>query len=166
MPTLSEAHHLKIKVADSCWIALALLHREQQERKSFTPKEIVGRACRIGGADHRPAIQAHTYGHNVANLPRVSGGYRMFFRMPDDTLRLYCPSDPAHSSRTGKIRPDAKDIPSEYRDLLRWYDEEYCEKAVRNAQQDDPVLSMRGLGKHLWKDESGDEFIQRERTGW
>jgi hypothetical protein len=25
---------------------------------------------------------------------------------------------------------------------------------------------MRGLGKHLWKDEGGDEFIKRERTGW
>jgi hypothetical protein len=163
MPTQSEA---RLKIADACWIALAFLHREQREKQSFARKEIVDRASRIAGEDHKPAVQAHVYGHNIANLPRESGGYRMFFRLPDGTLRLYCPGDPAHPSRTGKTIPEANELPPEYRDLLRWYDEEYSRNAIRSAQQDDPFLTMRGLGKHLWKDESADEFIHRERTGW
>ena len=44
--------------------------------------------------------------------------------------------------------------------------EKHDQSALRNAKPDDPVLAMRGLGKHLWKDECGDEFIKRERTGW
>jgi hypothetical protein len=164
VPTFSEKHDLK--VADACWIALALLHRERPERQSFAPSEIVECARRLDGEDPRRGIQPHVYQHNVANLPRDTAGYRMFFRLPDGTLRLYCPGDPAHPSRSGKTKPEANDLRPEYRDLLRWYDEQYCQDALRNAKRDDPVLGMRGLGKHLWKGEGGDEFIQRERTGW
>jgi len=28
----------------------------------------------------------------------------------------------------------------------------------------DPVLSMLGIGKHLWKDEPGDQFVERLRS--
>jgi hypothetical protein len=30
-------------------------------------------------------------------------------------------------------------------------------------EQDDPVLSMLGVGKHLWERESGDKFVERLR---
>jgi hypothetical protein len=36
----------------------------------------------------------------------------------------------------------------------------------RGAERDDPVLQMLGVGKELWVDESGEEFIARERASW
>jgi len=33
-----------------------------------------------------------------------------------------------------------------------------------NTEANDPVLSMLGVGKHLWKRESGDEFVDRLRA--
>ncbi len=32
--------------------------------------------------------------------------------------------------------------------------------------QSDPVLQMLGVGKHLWSQEPGDEYIRRERAAW
>lgn len=164
MPTHSEKAHLK--VADTCWIALARLHQQHPERQSFRPAEIVEAARRLEGPDPRTGIQAHVYQHNVANLPRQTGAYRMFFRLPDGTLRLYRPGDPSDPSRGGKSKPDADDLGPEYRDLLKWYEEEYCKNGAQTATETDPILSLRGLGKHLWKDESGDDFVKRERSGW
>lgn len=30
----------------------------------------------------------------------------------------------------------------------------------------DPILSLQGLGKDIWKDEDTDAYIRRIRTGW
>lgn len=160
---VNEKHALK--VADTCWVALASLHRQNSDRKSFSASEVLDYARDIDGEKPRPGLQPHVYQHIVANLPRQTGAYRMFFQLPDKSLRLYRPGDHADPSRTGKIKPEADDLPPEYRDLLRWYDEEYC-KSLALDKDDDPILAIRGLGKHLWKDESGEEFLKRERSDW
>ena len=41
----------KLGVADEAWVATALLHREQPDRKDFAMKEIVHRAERIAGPE-------------------------------------------------------------------------------------------------------------------
>ncbi len=31
---------------------------------------------------------------------------------------------------------------------------------------EDPVLSLRGLGKEIWAAESADNYVRRQRSGW
>ena len=89
----------------------------------------------------------------------------MFYRLPDGSYRLFRPGDAAHPRRTGKITPDRDALPPECHDILDWYEDVYC--GPQSATEDnDPVIGMIGAGKHLWQDESGDEFVRRERSGW
>jgi hypothetical protein len=45
--------------------------------------------------------------------------------------------------------------------LLDWYATTYSP-----ARDQDPILSMRGLGKRIWKDEEADAYVARLREGW
>jgi len=156
----------RLRVADECWIALANLHREHPERRSFTAKEIVDRLRREGGGEVRAGVQPHIYLHNVANLAPSSGRYRMFYKEQNGTYRLYRPGDYSHPERTGKTKPKREELPLKYEDLLDWYENEYCRRDAREPEIEDPVLQMLGAGAEIWQQESGDEFIARERSGW
>ena len=116
-----------ILVADEAWVALALLHREHPERTSFTARGILRRA----EAEHatpkvRAGIALHVHQHNVANLSPHTGTYRMYYRMPDGTYRLYRTGDECHPRRKGKIIPLRAELPETYHHLLDWYEREYC----------------------------------------
>lgn len=153
-------------VANQCWLGLALLHREHPHRQGFTAREILDRiACETAGS-LRPGLQPHIYLHNVANLPPSSGRYRMFYRLDDGTYRLFRPGDAFHPSRNGKTKPRIAELPPEYRDLLAWYETEYCKAQEPGAADEDPVLQMLGVGEELWRGEGADAFVQRERSGW
>ena len=45
--------------------------------------------------------------------------------------------------------------------LLDWYTKSYSPVVHR-----DPILSLRGLGKHIWRDERADAYVRRLREGW
>jgi len=160
---MMETHELL--VADECWIALAELHREHPERRSFTAAEIMDRVARYTKTGLRKGVQPHIYLHNVANVPPNSATYRMFYKTKDG-YRLYRPGDDFHARRAGKWKPKEEDLPAEYHHLLRWYEDEYCKSGSSRTAEEDPVLAMAGVGQELWKDESGDDFIARERRGW
>jgi hypothetical protein len=99
-------------VADEAWCALALLHREHEDRESFTAKEILDRVkAERASPELRPGVQAHIYLHNVANLEPNSARYRMFYRLPTDAYRLYRPGDQTHPSRKGKTKPSREELP-------------------------------------------------------
>jgi hypothetical protein len=38
--------------------------------------------------------------------------------------------------------------------------------ADMGVEKDDPLLVLRGSGKHLWADEHADEYVKRLREGW
>lgn len=155
-----------LRVADEAWISLALLHRENPKRESFSMREIVDRARREQASPElRPGIQPHISLHNVANLPPNPARYRMFYRLPDATYRLYRPGDHANPARTGKMHPNRSDLPPQYRALVDWYDAEYC--SVRPVcEEDDPVLRMSGVGSELWAGVNADEYVNELRRGW
>ena len=162
MPT---AITTRLQAADACWVALALLHRGNPGRKSFAPEEILEAAQRLEAA-HPPAeLLQYINAYNVANLPLSGAGYRMFTRLQDGSLRLQRPGDAVEPFRKGKTKPESADLPEEYRDLLRWYDDEY-NQVTPELLAENTLLRMRGVGKHLWQDECGDDFIARERSGW
>jgi hypothetical protein len=86
----------------------------------------------------------------------------MLFATGKTTRRLYRAGDPADPARRGgKAIPARGDIPANYHHLLDWYAETYSP-----AAHADPILALRGLGKHIWRDEKADAYVRRLRDGW
>ena len=156
-----------IRVADEAWLALALLHQERPETESFTAREIMERlrAERVT-PELRPGLQAHIYLHNVANLEPNSARYRMFYRLPGDTYRLFRSGDRAVPARRGKIKPKREELPEKYHYLLDWYDQTYSGNEIAVKEEDDPILQMRGLGKEIWAGTDADEYVRSLRADW
>ena len=157
----------ELRVADEAWIGLALLQRENPDRESFAAREILGRVRTEGATPElRPGLQAHIYLHNVANLEPNSARYRMFYRLPDDTYRLFRAGDRALPSRKGKIKPKREELPEKYHYLLDWYEQTYSGKEKAMREDDDPILQMRGLGKEIWAGTDADEYVRNLRANW
>jgi hypothetical protein len=157
----------KLKVADEVWIAAALLHREHPKAVDFTVEQIVDRARREGlHAPFRPGVYVHVVQHCIANRPPNPGRYRMLFETREGHRRLFREGDPYHPDREGsKITPGVEDLPEGYTDLLTWY-RGWNRNSVEEAIKNDPLLSLRGSGRHLWADEHADEYVRRLREGW
>ena len=157
----------KTLVADEVWIATALLHRQHPDRADFTVSEIVQQAesAKIAGAPLRPGVQVHAYLHCVANRAPNPGRYRMLFETSKGRRRLFRPGDPCHPRRSsGKEIPRDDQIPAAYRNLIDWYRNEYAGDGV--SGEADPILSLRGVGREIWEDETADAYVNRLREGW
>ena len=157
----------KIKVADEVWIAAALLHREHPEREDFMIEEISQRAKEEAGKSNlRPGVYVHIVQHCVANRPPNPGRYRMLFETTPGRRRLFRAGDPYDRAREGsKTTPAPEDIPAEYEGLLHWY-RDWNKDDVEERIKNDPLLALRGSGKHIWADEHADEYVRRIREGW
>lgn len=156
-----------IKVADEVWIATALLQHEQSERGDFTIEEIKERIKRENIAGElRTGAYAHIVGHCVANRPPNSGRYRMLIETAPGRRRLFRTGDSYDPAREGaKTQPAREDIPPNYAYLLDWY-REWNKNNLEDRIKNDPLLALRGSGKHIWADEHADEYIRRLREGW
>jgi len=156
-----------MKIADEVWVATALLHREQPSRAGFEGSEILRKVGEMhAGGQTRPGVNAHIYLHCVANKKPNSARFRMLYRNPDGTLRLYRRGDDCHPERrNGKTVPEAEAIPGRYGELLKWYRSEYS-PAAPEAPSQDPILALRGVGKELWKELGGETFITGLRSDW
>jgi hypothetical protein len=154
-------------VADECWVALATLHRSHPQRESFAGGEILEQLRSMKMHETlRAGLQPHIYLHNVANVAPNPAKHRLFYRLPNGAYRLFRPGDDYHPARTGKTAPNRRELPSLYHGLLDWYETEYCGHRTVVPAEEDPVLQMRGVGKELWAEESGDTFVERLRAGW
>ena len=157
----------QIKVADECWIAVALLTREHPERLAFSSAEILTRIRKEQAHPLlRPGVQAHIHQHNVANKRPSTARYRMFYRLPDGRVRLYRPGDIAHTERAGKIHPVRAELPPKYHPLLDWYQKDYCGGVAPVIAEEDPILSLRGLGKEIWAGIDADAYVNDLRSSW
>jgi hypothetical protein len=164
MRTISEI--VEAKVADEAWIFVALLHREHPERTDFSLEEIMERATKEAGKHLRPGVYVHVVQHCVANRPPNPGRYRMLVESAPGRRRLFVPGDSYHARREGsKTMPRREELPEEYRSLLDWY-KNWSRRAEMNRIKHDPLLALRGSGKHIWADEHADEYIRRLREGW
>jgi hypothetical protein len=166
MPTLVSPK-LHTKVADETWLVVALLHRERPGRPDFTVQEIVERAAkeRIAG-ELRPGLRVHVLLHCVANRRPNPGRYRMLYATGKLTRRLYRPGDPYHPDREdSKTIPSKSEIPEKYEGLLDWYETEYLKQKTKPGEEDS-ILSLRGVGKDIWKGVDPDEYVRELRKGW
>lgn len=189
MPTLMEK--TEVTCAVEVFLATALLHREQPERADFTIGEIVSRAAREGlYGSLRSGVNVHASMHCVANRPPNPAKHRMLFATGKHARRLLLPGDEIHPGRTGKIFPDADEIPESYLPMLEWAKKRYhgdraigarmhpsikgSEQLVGSPGQTpktpegwlEGLLELEGLGKEYWKDVDPDEFVRKLREGW
>lgn len=162
---LAKETHVKVSV--ETWLVVALLHKEQPQRQDFTIREIVDRAEKEGiGGSLRPGLRVHATLHCVANRPPNPGKYRMLYATGKHTRRLFRPGDDFHPAReSGPALPRREEVPPGYQKLLEWYDKEYLNRPVKN-EGGDPLLELRGSGRHLWADEHADNYVRRLREGW
>lgn len=157
----------KILVADEVWVATALLHLNNPDQKDFAVGEVVRQAeveKMAGPGPLRPGVQIHAYLHCVANKPPNPARYRMLIETSKGRRRLFKPGDPCHHLRTGKSAPNEKDIPKKYRKLLDWYHRDYIRGD--GSEGVDPILSLRGRGKAIWRQEDADSYVSQLRAGW
>ncbi len=156
-----------IRVADEAWLGLALLLHEHPERDSFSAREILDRVkAEKASGELRAGVQPHIYLHNVANAAPNPAKYRMFYKLPGDTYRLFRPTDAAHPARKGKMIPERDELPAKYHYLLDWYESEYCCKQGVVNEEDDPILQMWGVGKEIWADTNADDYVRDLRSNW
>jgi hypothetical protein len=166
MPALAQMN-AKVRVADEAWLAVAWLHRQNPEVPDFTIEQIMHAAqtLRLNG-DVRPGVYVHVVQHCVANRPANPATHRMLFETSSGRRRLFRLGDAVHASRiNGRMTPVSEGIPSGFEGILEWY-ETWGRETRRREGEDDPLLSLRGSGKHLWADEHADEYIRRLREGW
>ena len=164
---------IKILVADEAWVGLALLQYEQPDQPSFAASEILDRVkSEHATPELRSGVAVHVYLHNVANVEPNPARYRMFYRLPDGSYRLFHSGDRAHPSRRGKMKPVREELPERYHYLLDWYDKWASgggtggSGAGGRTEDDDPILRMRGVGKELWRDTNADEYVRDLRSNW
>jgi len=159
----------QVKVADEVWIATAVLHRKYPERFDFSIQEIMESARQLrreGTGSLRPGVYIHVVQHCVANRPPNPGRPRMLVETAPGRRRLFRPGDYYHPEREGtKTTPEKKDLPYGYSRLLSWY-KDWCLESARRSREEDPLLALRGSGKHIWADEHADEYVRRIREGW
>ena len=90
----------------------------------------------------------------------------MLFETAPGRRRLFRKGDSYHPGREGaKITPEREDLPYGYNGLLGWY-RDWCSVATSKSSREDPLLSLRGSGKHLWAAEHADDYVRRLREGW
>ena len=175
-----------VRIADGVWIATALLHKEHPSDPDFPELEIQSRFLAEGfpRGQHSNSLPAHVSSHCVANRPRSrkrsdptklqGGAYRILYETRSGHRRLYLPSDDVHpdrwQSRTpSKYVPVKEQIPEQYWPLLDWY-AEWSKQSPPPASADDiendPLLRLRGSGRHIWADEHADEYVERLRREW
>jgi len=178
-----------VSCATEVFLAAALLQREQPDRRDFSISEIVGRAARerIAG-EMRSGVNVHASQHCVANRPPNPAKHRMLFATGKHTRRLLLPGDEIHPGRTGKIFPDAGEIPERYLPLLDWAKKRYEEggagarihpsrseagrPAASKQRPETPqrwlesLFELEGLGKEHWKGVDPDEYVRKLREGW
>ncbi len=181
MPVLPKS---TMRIADAVWIAAALLHREHPERPDFAESEIAARLLAEGlpRGQHSNTLAAHISSHCVANCPRSrkhsdlsklqGGAYRTLYETRSGFRRLFRPGDDVHPDRVqvrraSKSIPLRDQIPELYHPLLEWYEtwtQGSNQAVMLGSIDDDPLLRLRGSGRHIWADEHADEYVERLRS--
>ncbi len=153
-------------IADSIWLATALLHRQSKQAPDFAVQEIIEKVLAenlVNG--FRPGLQVYASKHCVANKSPNPGRYRMLFETGRGRRRLFCEGDPFHASRQGgKIRPEKNELPTQYQPVVDWYDAVYAKRTHGDAatvggrvrETTHPVLGEGELGSETaWVSAAG-----------
>jgi hypothetical protein len=124
------SHHKStgISTAVAVWIAVATLHRQYSTRYDFSSKEILLRIKEQDICDaSKNTMAAHVSVHCVANNKPYPNKHRKLYRVSHGRYRLYRRGDYYNPERrNGQMEPDINELPDKYKDLIKWYQQEYC----------------------------------------
>jgi hypothetical protein len=155
-----------LTVTNAVWIATALLHRRYPERDGFGREEIVHLVAELNLTDgEEGSIRQHVRQHSVANKKPQPNTVCMLFDPGGGRRRLFRTGDEVYPGRNAaRTHPKWDELPGQYADLRRWYEEEW--NGVAAGQETDPLLALIGSGKAIWQDEPADEYVARLRSDW
>ncbi|MFN0148772.1 MAG: hypothetical protein ACKVT1_19895 [Dehalococcoidia bacterium] len=155
-----------MKAATQVWLGLALLHREHGRNADFTRFDIERRIAAEpwAGGVTPSTIAAHVAGHCVGSARPSPDRDRMLTRTTRGRYRLYRPGDSVHPGRaSGRMMPDAADLPPSLTYLLAWYEDTYAGRS-RERAMDELIAGMRASG--IWRRIDPDAFIREQRASW
>jgi hypothetical protein len=155
-----------LTVTNAVWIATALLHRKYPELGGFEREKIVSLVRDLDLTDaEEGSIHQHVRQHSVANKKPQPNTVCMLFDPGRGLRRLYRAGDEVHPGRNAvRTHPKWEDLPEQYADLRRWYENEWNGGAA--GEETDQLLALIGSGKAIWQDEPADEYVARLREGW
>jgi hypothetical protein len=154
----TEIKSYAMKVADAVWVATALLHIRNPELDRFSAEDIVRdvQALRLTQAASK-SIWQHVNQHCVANREPNPNRPRMLYALGKGDRRLFKDGDNFQPARAGSpTHPEWSSLPMEFKDLQRWYEEEW------NASSVDPLLALEGT----WTFGHAEEYLRNLRQGW
>jgi len=159
-PPTTEIKSYAMKVADAVWVATAWLHFRNPDRAKigFSTEEIVQNveALRLTQGDTK-SIRQHVNQHCVANREPNPNRPRMLYALGKGDRKLYKDGDNFQPARAGSpTHPEWSELPSEFKYLQRWYEEEW------NVSSVDPLLALAGT----WTFGSAEEYLRELREGW
>jgi len=162
----TSARSAGLTVTNAVWIATALLHRRYPERDGFEREEIVTLVRELNLTDaEEGSVHQHVRQHSVANKKPQPNTVCMLFDPGGGLRRLVRTGDQVYPGRNAaRIHPKWVELPEQYQDLRRWYEEEW--NGVAAGQETDPLLALIGSGKAIWQDEPADEYVARLRSDW
>ncbi len=144
-------------IADSIWLATALLHREHLQVPDFSVQEIIQRSLEVRHEGYRPGVPVFTSKHCVANKPPNPLRHRMLVETTRGRRRLFRTGDAFHPDRqNGKIRPDKKDLPIAYQPLIDWYETDYSRRTTYSQTR---LPGDERLGAPFSRPQAGVAFI-------
>jgi len=166
MPSHATKMTQTMLVADEAWCALALLHREQETRESFSAREILDRVKPSAPAPcfalaSKPTSTCTTLPTSNPTLPGTACStnsqryYRLFRPTPINTPFPQGKNKtvPGGTARSIPLPPG----------LVRTG---ILHKGVSHEEEDDPILKMRGVGKEMWAPTDADEYVRDLRSNW
>lgn len=126
-------------IANSIWVATALLHRERPKEVDFAVGEIVQRAISENLVDgFRPGLQVHASKHCVANKSPNPNAHRMLLETVRGRRRLFRSGDHFDPGRKhGTIRPEKAEVPPAYQPLIDWYETDYSKRSLQSETKRD-----------------------------
>lgn len=158
----SKSDDAHLTVTNAVWVATALLHKKHRERNGFNPEEIVRVVRELNlteGAED--SVWQHVRQHSVANKKPQPNTVCMLFDPGGGIRRLFRSGDKAHPGRNvNRTHPVWEKLPQQYRELKRWYEEEWNGGEVN--RMNDPLFALIGT----WKDEPADEYVAKLRSDW
>ena len=146
----------QISTAVAVWIATATLHKQYGINYSFSNKDIINKVLEQNLINvNNDTIAMHVSSHCVANSNAMPDTHRKLYRISRGSYRLYRKGDYYNRSRTnGQIEPDITELPEQYKNILRWYHDEFYSKQTI-PEHDKPVKERADESKVYHKNSSG-----------
>lgn len=151
-----------LTVTNAVWVATALLHKRSPGRDGFALEEIVRLVKELQLTEGlEDSVRQHIRQHSVANKKPQPNTVCMLFDPGNGLRRLFRAGDTVYPGRNvERTHPRWEDLPGEYQELRRWYEQEWNRSDGGDVV--DPLLALIGT----WKEEAADEYVARLREGW